>query len=218
MTLDKKTLPGFGRLICAFAMLGSSNSATAQETDSRHFHGPYIAAEVGSQNIFGGALVGGNDILTEDSRFVASGAIGWRYQFKKGIVFGIEGQLGTTDGDLTFNDPASGLTIDYESSNQSAYGLTLGYAFGARKDWLVYAYGFETSRNFDVTITGPLGTGTQNENQGMVRYGLGLEKVLASGWHLRASVGSLAADFGDANTNIDVEGKLDATLGLMFQF
>lgn len=218
MILKTKTIPGFGGLILTATLLTCGTATSAQDVGERHFHGLYVAAEIGSQNIFGGALVGGNDILTEDSRFVASGALGWRYQFNNGIVFGVEGQLGTTDGDLAFNDPAAGLSITYENSSQSAYGLTLGYAFGARKDWLIYAYGLETSRDFDVTITGPLGTGTQNDNQGMVRYGLGLEKVLTGGLHLRAAVGSLAADFGDANTNIDVEGKLDATLGLTFQF
>lgn len=205
-------------LVCTFALMFTSISASAQDEVERPFHGPYVATEVGFQNIFGGALVNGNDVLTESSRFVASGALGWRYQFDNGIVIGIEGQLGITDGNLQFANPATGLAISYENNHQSAYGLTLGYAFGQTREWLIYAYALETSRSFDVTITGPLGIGRQNDNQGMVRYGLGIERVISKQWHLRATAGSLAADFGDANTNIDVEGKLDVGLSLLFQF
>lgn len=200
------------------ALFALSPAVVAQDNDVRLFHGLYLGAEVGSQNIFGGALVNGQDILTENKRLTASGLLGWRYQFKSGLVVGIEGQIGVTDGDLNFNSPTDNLQISYENSSQSAYGLTLGYAFGANRDWLFYAYGLETSRDFDVTITGPLGVGTQNDNQGMVRYGVGIEKAFGSGLHIRAAAGSLAADFGDANTNIDVEGKLDLTLSVLFQF
>ncbi|MBO6505061.1 MAG: outer membrane beta-barrel protein [Kordiimonadaceae bacterium] len=210
-----KTIP---TMLTGMVLLGISQSATAQNDTDKHFHGIYLGSEIGSQNLFGGALINGADILTEDKRFVASGFIGARYQFESGLVLGFEGQVGATDGDLTFSDTAQGLTIGYENNSQSAYGLTLGYAFGEHKDWLLFAYGLETSRDFDVTITGPLGTGTQNDNQGMVRYGVGLEKAIGSGLHIRAAVGSLAADFGDTNTNIDVEGKLEATIGILFQF
>lgn len=195
-----------------------SPALAAQESEERRFHGLYFGAEVGSQNIFGGALVNGQDILTEDKRVTASGLLGWRYQFKNGLVVGLEGQLGITDGDLSFNSPTDNLQISYENSSQSAYGLTLGYAFGTNHDWLFYAYGLETSRDFDVTIAGPLGVGTQNDNQGMVRYGVGIEKAFGSGLHVRAAAGTLAADFGDANTNIDVEGRLDLTLSVLFRF
>lgn len=201
-------------------VLSGQNVLQAQtgETKTRHFNGFYTGVEVGQQNIFGGAFIAGNDILSESTRFTASGLLGWRRQLKNGLVFGLEGQLGITDGDLAFNDSTLGLSIAYENNSQAAYGVTMGYAFGTRKNWHAFLYGYGVSRNFDIKISGPLGSGTQRDNQGFIRYGIGLEKALSRRVHIRGSAGTLTVDFGDLPTNIDVEGKIDATLSLLIQF
>lgn len=204
-------------LMLSFVYLSSS---IAQEGSTKlFFDGFYLGANVGSQNLFGGSLVEGKDILAQESRFVAELATGFRKQFLKGrLLAGAELQLGFTNGELTYKDPFKSLTINYKNNFQSGYGLTVGTIFGKRKNILTYVYAFETERRFEVTIQDAFGQYKQQDEQGMLKYGIGIEAHLWKGLNARVTIGRLRVDFGDLVTNIDVEDKWDFTVGVVYQF
>lgn len=203
------TISLFHFAVCSFAQ----NSPAA-----RHFDGIYLGANAGSQNLFGGSFVDGTDVLAQESRFVAELFTGFRKQFLKGrLLAGAEVQIGFTDGDLLHHDPDKSLKINYKNSFQNGYGLTLGAVLLKNKNLLAYTYAFETKRKFDVTIREGAATYKQKDEQGMLKYGLGVEAKIWRGLHARATLGRLRVDFGDLKTNIDVEDKWDMTLGVVYQ-
>ncbi len=215
---DKKDVAFALGLVLAGATIASGASAQDMEAPRNDvFSGPYVGVDVGSQNLFGGSLVGGVDMLAQESRAVVEFLGGWRWQFDNGLVFGVEGQFGFTDGNLTLSDPANLLLITYENDAQYGYGATFGRAFGSQRDLLLFGYVFDTTREFDVTIQNAFGTFTQNDEQGFIRYGLGVEKQIHNGWIARASLGQVSADF-TRQTNIDVEDKTDFTFAILYQF
>lgn len=186
--------------------------------EARHFDGLYLGANAGSQNLFGGSFVDEVDVLAQESRFVAEVFTGFRKQFLKGrMLAGAEVQLGFTDGDLMHDDPSKSLTINYENNFQSGYGLTAGAVLGKKKNVLAYAYAFETKRKFDVSIQDAFGHFYQKDEQGMLKYGIGVEAHIWKGLNARATLGRLRVDFGDLETNIDVEDKWDLTIGVLYQ-
>ncbi|MBK8512609.1 MAG: hypothetical protein IPL56_10300 [Saprospiraceae bacterium] len=69
-----------------------------------------------------------------------------------------------------------------------------------------------------MTIIDSFGSYKQKDKQGMLRYGGGFEFPLGTDIHLRTSVGSGRADFGDQITNIQVNNKLDFMSGVVLQF
>jgi len=201
----------------ALAAGGASNAQAQQPASAtRSFSGPYVGASLATQNIFAGAFLGNRDVLAQDNAIVAEFSFGWRHEFSNRLVVGAEMQYGRFGGNLRHSEGP--LQIDYDGSDQFGYGITFGRTFGVRRNSLLYAYAFETERDFDVTIRNEFGVFSQNDNQGMVRYGLGAEIVLHKGIHLRGNVGRVAVDFGDLVTNIDVEDKWDASIGLVYQF
>ncbi|MDX2142412.1 MAG: outer membrane beta-barrel protein [Rhodospirillaceae bacterium] len=185
---------------------------------AQSFDGFYVGIDAARQSTIAGALVAGIDTLKQSTRNVASLNAGYRMELPGGFVAGVELGYGVTDGDLTLNDAVNRLTIDYKNSTQFSYGAQAGYAFGADNATLVFAYLSETKRSFDVTIRGPLGVGSQNDKQGLLRYGLGVEQRLAGPISVRAMVGSSRAGFGDRRTNIDPQSKVDFGLGAVWQF
>jgi hypothetical protein len=52
----------------------------------------------------------------------------------------------------------------------------------------------------------------------MLRFGVGAEKQMRGGMNLRASIGTGRADFGDKDTNITVDNKLEFGVGAAMQF
>jgi len=180
------------------------------------FDGFYVGIDAARQNTIAGALVAGVDTLKQGTRSVASLNAGYRVAFPGGFVAGLELGYGVTDGDLTLNDAINRLSIDYKNSTQFSFGALAGYAVAA--DTLLFAYISETKRSFDVTIRGPLGVGAQNDKQGLLRYGLGVEQRIAGPMSVRALVGTSHAGFGDRRTNIDPKRKVDVGLGAVFQF
>lgn len=195
---------------------GIASPAIAQEYVS--FSGPYFGLEFSRQNVIAGALVAGVDMLAQSSRNLPLLNSGYRYQFRSGLVIGAEVSYGGTATDLGLSEPAYDLTIDYKGNTQFSFGGVIGYAGRATRETLIYAYLSETKRTFDVTIRGPLGVGTQTDKQGLLRYGLGLERRLTGPISIRASLGSSRADFGGRLTNIDPETKIDVVLGVQWQF
>ncbi len=181
------------------------------------FSGLYGGVELGRQNIIGGSLIDDVDVLTQDTRTVFAFQGGLRYQFDLGLVIGIEGSLGFLDGTLSLSEPANQLDITYENSKQTTLGLIGGFAFGAQKHWLLFGYVTEATREFDVTINQADVMFEQRDEQGFLRYGIGVEKQVFSHLNLRISAGTGRADFGDRQTNIDVKKKLEFTVGGVFQ-
>lgn len=207
------------RLFClplalAAACLVPAAASAAPPADTA-FDGPYIGLELGRQNTIAGALVGGVDTLKQSVRSVAALNAGYRLRLTNGLVAGLEVGYGLTDGDLSQQDPVNGLSIDYRNSTQIGYGGTFGYAWG---ETLLFAYLSEVKRSFDVTIHGPLGVGRQTDKQGLLRYGLGIERRLTDIVSVRATTGRSRADFGGRRTNIDPKHKIDVGLGVVAQF
>jgi hypothetical protein len=201
------------------AALGAFILAPSALADDSHgsFRGLYGGVEVSSQNVIAGADVNGVDLLVQDSRMVGSVVAGYRHQFRNGFVLGGEGTLGA--GDFSLSQRAAGFDITYESDLQWSYGGILGYApGGAAAKTLFFIYVNETERTFAVEISGAGGHFGQRDEQGLLRYGAGIERAFDSAWSIRASIGSSRADFGDANTSFDPEHPADFMLGLVRRF
>ena len=180
--------------------------------------GFYLGINFGSQNVFGGSFVNDMDILAQESKFVSEISAGYRWQFLNNrLIAGFEGHIGFTDGQLMHEDPSEPLTIDYKNNFQSGKGIILGINLGAKRDWIIYGYLNETKRKFDVAISQDPWNFTQTDKQGMLRYGIGLEKTIYKQFNLRTSFGALNVDFGDLETNIDVEDNYDFTIGFIYR-
>lgn len=192
--------------------------AGAAQAETRRFHGPYLGAEISRQQVIAGSFVSGTDFLAEDGRFVGELVGGLRGQLPFGLVIGAELGYGVYNGDLSFDDPANSLAIRYDGGGQFTYGGTVGWAVGRKREFLIYAYVKETKRSFDVAVSTATDNFTQDDKQGILRFGAGVEKHIAGPLQLRASLGTGRADFGDQTTNIDPNSKIEAALGLIVQF
>lgn len=190
----------------------SMSSVAAQ---SRGFAGLYFGVDAGPQQVIGGSLVDGVDTLQEDTRVVVTFFGGLRGQFR-GFVIGGELGYGRTDGDLILSEPSRLLTVDYKNDSQWNWTLTGGHTIGANT--LVFGYLSEVTRNFDVTIRLGGGTTEQQDEQGLLRFGAGVEQRLTGPLRLRVTAGSSRADFGDRVTNIDVKRRFEAAVGVVLQF
>ena len=205
-------------LICHFSILTAQNDSKIVNAD-KLFDGFYAGVEMGSQNIFGGSLIDGKDILVQKSGFVIDFYGGFRKQFLKDrLLAGVELLFGITNGDLMHSNPEEVLEIMYKNNTQFGYGLTLGVVVGKQKRFLIFAYGIETKRKFDVDVKQGIWQFSQTDKQGMLKYGLGLEAQVYKMINVRAKVGGLSVDFGGLETNIDVEDKMDVMFGVLFQF
>lgn len=214
--MKNRSLVAFVLLSCIAVCRGQSNDPAAEK---KHFDGLYLGVAAGSQNIFGGSFVGGIDVLAQDSRFVTELSGGFRKQLFHGrLLLGAEVQLGFTDGNLMHADPEKQLVINYKNNTQSGIGLTMGMALGRRKNVLLYGYANETKRKFDVSIREHNSAWKQEDKQGMLKYGIGVEAQIYKGLNARFSIGRLRVDFGDLMTNINVEDKLDVMAGVVYQF
>lgn len=201
-------------LSAGFCLAATATGVDAQTVEA--YDGLYFGVGAASQNVWGGSFVGGVDVLAEDRRTVLELAGGWRKQFGW-FVAGVEVQLGFLDGDLSHADPADTLTIRYESNRQSGFGLTAGGVLGSKHPTLLFAYAFETTRNFDVLIRTGSRLLRQEDEQGFLRYGIGAETRLTGRLGLRGTIGAYQVDFGDLVTNIDVAGEMEYTLGVVVQ-
>lgn len=187
----------------------------ASAAHAQTFSGPYAGLEFGRQHVIGGSLVDGVDTLQEDSRLVSSGFAGLRVQAARFVVGGELG-VGRMDGDLRLTDPARALAVDYLNDGQWHWGLQAGYA--VRDHTLLFAYLSEVTRTFDVTITRSGLTTPQQDEQGLLRFGAGLEQRVAGPLHLRVTAGTSRADFGGRPTNLTIGRRLEAAGGLVVQF
>jgi hypothetical protein len=173
--------------------------------------GVYVAAEHGLQQLIGGAQYAGTDMLAADVRTVTSFAFGLRFEVRDWI-FGGDLGFGQTDGDLRLEDPGIPLTIRYRNNSQTHFGLHLGRRVG--EDWRVYGYLSEASRDFDVTLTDGGGTFQQTDGQGILRFGVAVERSITRLLSWRVALGSARAKF-DGPTNVDPDRELELGLGLV---
>ena len=212
------------RYLLAGLILFTYLPAFAQNEDNpissqKIFDGLYLGANIGSQNIFGGSNINGLDVLAQESRMVVDFSSGFRKQFLKNrFLFGIEVQFGLTDGTLKHSDQENQLEISYKNKTQYGIGITTGVTLGKHNNFLILAYLNETKRKFDVMIIESIYHYTQQDKQGILKYGIGVEARVYKRLNVRFTIGGLRVDFGDLETNIDVEDKLDVTLGVIHSF
>lgn len=204
-------------LFACAAVLAPLASASAQPTETV-FTGIYLGAEAGVLNVIGGALVDDVDTLAQETRAAVTGVIGGRYQFANRLVLGVEFGVGWEDGDLSTDVPASGARVTYTNSMHTRIGGTAGMVLGASRRTHVFGYVSELSRGFDVTIEQGGALTSQQDDQGLLRYGGGIERRIAPRLTLRGTLGSSRADFGDRTTNITPTRPLEGAVGLLFRF
>ena len=201
--------------VALFAQLASTAPLGAQ---TRPFHGIYLGTEVGREDLIGGSYVDGVDFLTQETRGVLSLVAGARYQTAGGLVVGLEGTVGSTNGDLTLSDSGRDLQVEYANDSQTSIGGLLGYAFPRSTPLLLFAYASEVTRHFDVRVTQEGSTFDQKDEQGMLRFGVGAELGVLGALKVRARVGTGRADFGNAETNITPDRKVQFGFGVVYQF
>jgi hypothetical protein len=207
----------FGALLIATTIC-PLYSVEASDADEYAFDGFYVGAAVSSQNVWGGSMIAGIDVLTEDRRTVAEASLGWRHRVFEHWVIGVELQAGLLDGDLRREAGAGGFSVDYSNNAQFGFGVNAGRILGSGRRNLLYAYAYETERNFDVTVSHPsFGTFTQSDEQGFLRYGLALETAWSGRLRTKLAVGTYRVDFGNARTNIDIGSDIDISFGLVYQ-
>ncbi len=204
-------------LIATGLIIGWPYRVAAQSTE-KAFTGLYAGAEAGALNVIGGSLVNGVDTLAQDTRGALTAVVGGRYQFANRLVLGVEFGAGWEDGDLSLADGATGAQVEYANDTHTRIGGTVGVVLGASRRTHVFGYLNELSRSFDVTITQAGVVTTQQDDQGLLRYGGGVEQRIARRLTLRGTVGSSRADFGDRTTNLPPTRPLEAAVGLLFRF
>lgn len=181
------------------------------------FNGFYLGLDIGFQNIFGGAFIDDVDVLAQESKAVLGFSIGYRKRlFNSPILLGLQINYGFTDGNLTHSEPANQLKINYENNSQLGWGFDTGYAFG--DNLFLFGYLQEARREFEITIVSPLGTFQQMDTQNFIKYGIGIEKNLNNAINLRIAIGQVYVDYEDLVTNIDVDDKMDVTIGITYKF
>lgn len=203
------------RLAAAVVMASLFAGSASAQSGRGAFTGLYVGADAGRQHVIGGSLVDNVDTLQEDSRVVAAVFGGVRGQFQ-GFVLGAELGFGRTDGDLILSEPARLLTIDYKNDSQWHWTLNAGHTVGPRT--LLFGYVSEVTRDFEVTILRAGVTSEQQDEQGLLRFGGGIEQRITGPLRLRATIGTSRADFGDRETNIEIGKRVDASIGFVIQF
>jgi hypothetical protein len=188
----------------------------AQPTRSSNFTGIYAGVDVSLQNLIGGSHINGVDVLQQASRPVISLSVGARYQAPFGTVIGFDIGAGLTRGNLAQRETSPPLEVDYHNRSQRHWNITLGQTLGQSRT-LAFVYLSEVTRHFDVHIRQHGRAYTQRDEQGLLRFGAGVEQRVATPLSLRASLGSSRADFGTQLTNIVPRRPLDFSIGGVWQ-
>lgn len=206
---------GFWLLVLScFWMTGYSQGKEPDSGNPRNFEGLYIGVNTGMQSVFSEALINEQSVPQQDSRWTAEVLIAHRWQFLNDrIVFGLEVQVGLTDGDLARSFTGlRQLDISFTNNSQASLGYTMGYVSGVERKLLLYTYLYQIRRSFDVTLTEDGNViEWQRDSQTAVRYGLGLEYNLGGQFSTRLGVGS-------QSLKINVEEATELTVGVTYQF
>jgi hypothetical protein len=207
-----------GAVMCGlFALSAVAHTQERQPT----FSGLLLAVDGARQSVIAGALHAGVDVLHQQTKFAALGSIGVRGQLPIGTVIGIELGAGPLHSRFVQSEPAMDIRVRYLGSRQRSIGAQLGQVVGARRRSLIYAYAYEMTRTFDVTIEGPFGGSStfpvtgQRDEQGILRFGLGVERMANDWLSVRVNAGTARADFGNRPTNIDVSRPFEFGVGLV---
>ncbi len=188
----------------------------AGEAQRRPFTQVYLSFDIAVQQIIGGSLIDGVDVLQQARRPVASLSVGARYQTRIGTVFGGAVGVGLARGNLDLRDPSRALEVAYHNRWQRHWALDLGQAVGPGRRTLVNAWLSEVTRDFQVDIASGSRRFAQRDEQGLLRYGIGVEHQVHPGIGIRGAVGSSRADFGGRPTNIVPDRPVDWQLGVTF--
>lgn len=213
----------FFRCFCTALFMSCFMSLKAQTDDShsdsfRKFEGLYVGINSGIQSIFSAANINELSIPGQSSRWTAEFLIAHRWQFLKDrVVFGLEVQVGLTDGNLDQSFMGlRQLEIHFSNNRQTGLGYTLGYVTGEKQNLLFYTYLYQTRRNFDISLKED---GTviqwQQDIQTALRYGLGLEYSMGKRLSSRLAVGTQSADL---NSDIDIDEVPELMLGFIYRF
>lgn len=215
-------------IILSFISLNSSilfaqNTAEIKEDEKvkigKHFDGFYVGANIGSQNIVGGAFINDIDVISQGTKFVLDFSTGFRKQLLNDrILVGLEFQFGITDGNSIVSDSGQQLEVTYKNNTQKGWGLNIGTAIGRNKNFLVYAYLKKVIRSFEIVIVEGQSNFDQTDKESIPKYGLSLEASISRRFNIRADIGFLEVDFGDTPTQTPVQKNLDFTIGTVYQF
>lgn len=196
-------------------------AGSAQAVRRPSFGGLQVAIDVARHNVIAGAQHGGIDVLHQVERVAATAGVGLRGQFANGTVVGVEIGAGPLSTQLQRMESAADIRVSYRGHRQRYLGGQVGQVVGASGRTLLYAYAYEVTRRFAVTIEGPFGGSStfpiqeQNDEQGLLRFGVGAERIANSWLSVRGSAGTSRADFGDQVTNITVVRPLELQIGVV---
>lgn len=205
-------------LAAGVATVWSGLGAGAMAAEAGRLDGAYLGLEAARQTVIAGALVDGVDVLAQDERLTASLVGGYRLALGERLVVGVEGAVGVGDQSLRLSDPSRGLQLRYRNGFEWRVGGQVGWRLGADRGTLVFAYVSETTRAFSVSGTTARGPLRQKDEQGLLRYGVGVERALAEGWRARATAGSSRADFGDRRRNMTPDRPIEVGVAVSFGF
>lgn len=228
----KKTAAGLALLmgVCV------GSAASAESRNGERFEGFYGGLELG---------VARENGLKEDEWFDANrtnfyygGVIGYREQFKSGLVLGIEGSLGDTGyknkvrpiecDDCVFPDVVGGdneWEADYKTSYHAGLGLIVGTVLGREGNNLLYLNTGIVKANNSSRIISETVDPVKLYNDTGWKIGAGYEWAMNQNMSLRLSADYI--DFGSVNTD-KVDGltarqahgtsQLQTKVGLIFSF
>ncbi|GMV03931.1 MAG: hypothetical protein AMXMBFR53_02130 [Gemmatimonadota bacterium] len=185
----------------------------AQSAASRGSVGLVLSFDVGGQNIIGGALVSGVDVLAQARRAVGTVSVGIRAETSFGLVGGIAIGFGAAKGDLRHEDASVPLEVGYRNRTQRHWELMVGQSFGPGRETDVHLYLSEVSRDFEVDVVEKGVRYQQRDGQGLLRFGVGLERKLSPHFGVRGRIGTSRADFGGRVTNIEPRRLIDVMVG-----
>ena len=89
----------------------------------------------------------------------------------------------------------------------------VGHALGDDRRTTVHLYLSEVSRSFAVDVDEAGARYSQRDGQGLLRFGLGVEREVTDAAALRVRVGTSRADFGGRPTNITPTRPVDVMIG-----
>ena len=173
----------------------------------------FLALDGGVQNLIGGALVSGVDVLSQASRMVGTVSVGVRAETSFGLVAGFDVGMGVARGNLHLVDPSGPLEVTYRNRTQRHWNVMVGHALGDDRRTTVHLYLSEVSRSFDVDVDEAGARYSQRDGQGLLRFGLGVEREVTDAAALRVRVGTSQADFGGRPTNITPTRPVDVMIG-----
>lgn len=205
-------------LCCSLSLFGQDINPKAPHPDIRKFEGLYLGVNTGIQNVFSGAIINELSVPEQSSRWVTEFFIAHRWQFLHDrIVFGLEVQVGLTDGNLTRSYGVfPKLDIDFANNSQAGLGYTLGYVVGRQQRLLIYSYLYQIRRTFDISLSdnGRILEWQRNSHTAL-RYGLGAEYRMAKSFSIRTALGTQSTDL---DSPITINEALEATLSFVYQF